>query len=140
MYSFDVKKRVRYGETDQMGYLYYGHYAQLYEIGRVELIRSLGISYKELEEEHKIMLPVMHVESRYLQPAKYDELLTIRTILQELPGKLICFDTDILNETGKRIHKARVKLFFVNMITGKRMSAPAFLVERLQPYFEKEEV
>jgi acyl-CoA thioester hydrolase len=137
MYSFDVQKRVRYGETDQMGYLYYGQYAQLYEIGRVELIRSLGISYKDVEDQHNIMMPVMLVESRYLQPAKYDEILTIRTILNELPSKLICFETFILNEEKSIIHKAQVKLFFVDMNSGKRISAPKFLIDTLLPHFEK---
>ncbi|MBK8628413.1 MAG: acyl-CoA thioesterase [Saprospiraceae bacterium] len=135
MYSFDYKKRVRYGETDMMGYLYYGNYAQLYEIGRVETMRSLGLSYKDLEVQHGIMMPVVHVEARYLLPAKYDEELTIRTILNELPSKMITFDNEIFNDQKQVIHKAVVKLFFIEMATGKKVSCPAYMMEKIKPLF-----
>ena len=135
MYAHEFKKRVRYGETDQMGYVYYGHYAQYYEIGRAELIRSLGISYKEIETIHRIMLPVLEVKSRFKAPGLYDELLTIRTILIELPTKMITFHAEIRNEQNKLIHKAEVKLFFIDMDTNKRISAPEFLLEKLSPHF-----
>ena len=97
MYSFDFKKRVRYGETDMMGYLYYGNYAQLYEIGRVETMRSLGLNYRDLEVVYGVMMPVVHVDARYILPAKYDEELTIRTILTELPSRMIVFENEIFN-------------------------------------------
>ena len=100
MYTYEHKKRVLYGETDQMGYLYYGNYCLLYEAGRTESIRALGVSYKFLEEQMKVMMPVLAVSSRYLKPIKYDELITIRTILREKPGKLIVFDHEIYNENG----------------------------------------
>ena len=135
MYSFDLKKRVRYGETDMMGYLYYGNYPQLYEIGRVESMRNLGLIYSEMEEKYKIMMPVVHVDARYILPAKYDEELTIRTILNELPSKLICFQNDIFNEEMKLIHKAVVKLFFIDMKTDSRTSCPEFMMEKLRPLF-----
>lgn len=135
MFTHDHKKRIRYGETDQMGYLYYGNYALLFEIGRVEAIRSMGISYKYMEEEMGIMMPVLSLESRYLAPAKYDELVTIRTILKELPSKMIEFHHEILNEEGKIIHKGIVKLFFVDMETNKRVSTPEYLLKSLKDYF-----
>ncbi len=78
----ETKLRVRYGETDQMGYVYYGNYAEYFEVGRVEWLRNLGISYKSLEES-KIMLPVLHLNINYLKPAKYDDLLTIITTLKK---------------------------------------------------------
>jgi len=135
MFQHNFKKRVRYGETDQMGYLYYGHYPQFYEIGRAEAIRDLGITYKHLEEELKIMMPVLHVTSRYISPATYDELITIRTILKELPTKMIHFYHEILSESEDIIHRGEVKLFFVDMNTGKRVSSPDYLNEKLIPFF-----
>ena len=83
-----IKIRVRYGETDQMGYVYYGNYAQFFEVGRVEWLRALGVSYKSLEESG-IMLPVIQLNINYMKPAKYDDLLTITTILTKTPQYLL---------------------------------------------------
>lgn len=135
MYSFDYVKRVRYGETDMMGYLYYGNYAQLYEIGRVETMRSLGMTYKDMEAIHRVMMPVVHVESRYLKPAKYDDALTIRTIIKEWPDRVILFHAEIYNEEKVLIHTASVKLLFIDMETNKRVACPEYLVNNLKPYF-----
>lgn len=135
MYSFDYKKRVRYGETDMMGYLYYGNYVQLYEIGRVETMRSIGLSYKDLENIHGIMMPVVHVEARYILPAKYDEELTIRTILKDLPSRMITFNTEILNSDLHVIHRAEVKLFFIEMSSGQKVSCPAYMINKLSALF-----
>lgn len=135
MYQFDYKKRVRYSETDKMGYLYYGNYASLYEIGRVETIRSLGIAYQELEDVHGIMLPVLSMISRFKMPAKYDEELTIRTTLKEMPSKMITFHHDILNSKGQSINEAVVKLFFIDIASNKRISVPIFIQEKLKAYF-----
>ncbi len=136
MFTHEFKKRIRYGETDQMGYFYYGNYCLLYEIGRAEAIRDLGLRYRDLEEVDKIMMPVVTVESRYLLPIKYDELITIRTILEEMPTKLIHFKHEILNEEGIITHKGEVKLFFIDMTTNKRVSCPDLLKEKLVPHFE----
>ena len=135
MYSFDYKKRVRYGETDMMGYLYYGNYAQLYEIGRVETMRSLGLTYRDLEVVYGVMMPVVHVDARYVLPAKYDEELTIRTILTELPSRMIVFENEIFNDEMQMIHKAVVKLFFIQMSSGKKVSCPEYMLEKLRPLF-----
>jgi acyl-CoA thioester hydrolase len=136
MYTHNFTKRIRYGETDQMGYLYYGNYALLYEIGRSEAIRSLGISYKQMEAELRIMMPVISVEARYLAPLKYDDQINIRTILNDIPGKLIHFFHEIENGEGQLCHRAEVKLFFVDMETQRRISAPEFLVDKLRPFFD----
>ena len=136
MYTYEHKKRVLYGETDQMGYLYYGNYCLLYEAGRTESIRALGVSYKFLEEQMKVMMPVLAVSSRYLKPIKYDELITIRTILREKPGKLIVFDHEIYNENGNQGHRAEVKLVFVDMESQKRVSTPDYLNDKLAVYFD----
>ncbi len=130
------KKRVRYGETDQMGYIYYGNYAFYYEIGRVELLRSLGLTYREMESEQGIMMPVMAMETRFLRPAFYDELLEIRTSLRTFPGREILFHCEIYNEADKLINDGTVKLCFVDMETKKRVNTPDFLLEKLKPYFE----
>ena len=135
MFVFDYEKRIRYAETDKMGYLYYGNYPLLYEIGRAESIRSLGISYQELEDVHKIMMPVVYTESRYMHPAYYDELITIRTILQEMPTRLIEFHHELYNQEEKCIHKGQVKLVFLDIESSKRVSAPDYLTDKLKPYF-----
>jgi acyl-CoA thioester hydrolase len=137
MYTHDFQKRVRYGETDQMGYLYYGNYAQYYEIGRVEMLRSVGLTYKSMEEEHGILMPVMTLEMRFVRPAHYDELLTIRTSLRELPAKTIVFHVEIFNEKMKLVNGGRVKLCFVDTQTNKSIDAPTYLVEKLRPHFEE---
>lgn len=126
---------MRYAETDPMGYLYYGNYAQLYEIGRAELIRELGISYKEMEDIHRVMLPVVSLECRYKWPALYDEYLNIKTYLREMPTKMISFQHEILDDSGKLLNEGVVKLFFVDMNTSKRISCPDFLNERIKVYF-----
>jgi acyl-CoA thioester hydrolase len=140
MYSFDYQKRVRYGETDQMGYLYYGNYATYYEIGRVEMLRSLGLTYKHMEEELQVMMPVVNLQVRYLRPAKYDDLITIRTILREPPGeKYITFHMELFNEAGKLINAGSVKLCFVDMNTFKTVPPPSYLMQKLIPFFDQDE-
>lgn len=135
MYTHQFQKRVRYGETDQMGYLYYGRYADYYEIGRVEMLRSLGLTYREMEEEQGVMLPVKSLQMRFVRPAKYDELMTIKTTLREMPEKDIVFHVEVLNEKNKIVNGGSVRLVFVDMKTNKTMTAPGFLVEKLKPYF-----
>ncbi len=135
MFTHDFQKRVRYGETDQMGYLYYGHYAAYYEIGRVEMLRSLGLTYKAMEKDHGILMPVMSLQMRFVRPAYYDELLTIRTTLRQLPARTILFHVEIFNEGGKLVNGGSVKLCFVEVHTGKTVEAPAYLLEKLRPHF-----
>lgn len=135
MYSHQFQKRVRYGETDQMGYLYYGNYAQYYEIGRVEMLRSLGLTYKEMEETHGILMPVTSLQMRFVRPARYDELLTIHTELRRMPDIFITFHVEIFNEQNKLVNGGSVKLCFVNSANNRTIPAPVFLTERLSPYF-----
>lgn len=135
MYSHDIELRVRYGETDQMGYLYYGRYAEYFEVGRVETIRSLGLSYKELEEVYGIWLPVMSLEMRFVRPAFYDDLLTVHTEIRELPDEYITFHTEIFNEKRKLVNAGRARLCFFEAATKKVVPAPEHLLERLRPFF-----
>jgi len=126
---------VRYAETDQMDIVYYGNYAQYFEVGGTECIRELGFTYKTMEEMG-IRMPVVEMEVRYLRPAHYDDLITIKTILKELPADhSISFYNEVYNEKGKLLTTGKVTLFFINIETGKRASMPETLREKLLPYF-----
>jgi acyl-CoA thioester hydrolase len=135
VYRHETSIRVRYGETDQMGYLYYGHYAAYYEVGRVETIRSLGLTYKALEEEHGIWLPVVSLESRFVRPAHYDDLLTVHSEIRKLPGEYLVFHVEIFNERRKLINAGRVRLCFFDAASRKVIPAPEILMEKLRPFF-----
>ncbi|HRD83378.1 MAG: acyl-CoA thioesterase [Saprospiraceae bacterium] len=137
MLIHEFQKRVRYGETDQMGYLYYGNYAQYYEIGRVEMLRASGLTYREMEQERGVLMPVVSLQMRYVRPAYYDELLTIRTTLRRLPEKFITFEVEIFNENRKLVNGGSVRLCFVDAKSGKTIAAPEFLLEKLRAHFEK---
>ena len=134
MYKFTTHIRVRYAETDKMGYLYYGNYAQYLEVGRVETMRSLGLIYAELEDKHKILLPVASYETKYLRPAYYDQLLSVTSEIIEMPDKFMKFYTEIHNEAGKLLNTGKVTLAFITS-NGKRTTAPEFMKEALKGYF-----
>lgn len=136
MFEHTTYIRVRYGETDQMGYVYYGNYSLYYEQGRTEAIKSLGISYKELESKG-IMMPVAEMKVRYKGPAKYDELLKVDTLVAEMPKRSIAFRTKIYNEAGKLINEGETILLFVDAGTRKPCSAPNTLLTVLKPHFKK---
>lgn len=135
MFEHSFQKRVRYGETDQMGYLYYGNYAQLYEIGRAEMIRSIGLTYKDMESEYGILMPVLSMNSRFVRPALYDELLTIKTILRKMPEENITFHHEIYNETGELVNGGSVKLCFIKAGNNERIACPEYLRDALTKYF-----
>jgi acyl-CoA thioester hydrolase len=123
--------RVRYGETDQMGYCYYGNYAQYFEVGRVETMRALGCSYRKLEEDG-IMLPVSDFQVKYFRPALYDDLLTIKTEIVELRGPRIIFDYEITNDKNEIISRASTTLVFVKKETMRPTSPPSYFESLLQ--------
>src|SRR5476649_1429061 len=104
MFEHTTKIRVRYGETDQMGYMYYGNYAEFYEVGRVEMLRSLGLTYSGMEASG-IMMPVLEMKCKYLKPALYDEEISIKVIMAKMPGVKIHFKYELTNETGVLIHQ-----------------------------------
>ncbi len=136
MYTAETTVRVRYSETDQMQYVYYGNYAAYYEVGRVEALRQLGLSYKDLEDSG-IMMPVLESHSYYHRPAKYDELLTIKITIPALPLLKIKFQYEIYAEDGRKIHTGDTTLAFVNMATGKPTKAPAAMTDLLVPFFDE---
>ncbi len=131
MYSFETKIRVRYGETDQMSFVYYGVYAQYYEVGRVELLRSLGVTYKELEEMG-FALPVVNLNINYKKPAYYDDELTIRTTIKELPSAKITFYYEMFNANNELLNIGEVVLVFVNKKTGKPCFAPEMAINKFK--------
>ncbi len=134
MYISETTVRVRYAETDKMGYVYYGNYMQYYEVGRVEALRSLGSSYKEMEE-NGVMLPVFSCNIKYLKPAVYDDLLVIKTIIKEMPTAKILFDYEIYNQKNELLNTASTALVFINMATNKPCAAPASFIEKIKKFF-----
>jgi acyl-CoA thioester hydrolase len=128
--EFSTNIRVRYAETDQMGYCYYGNYASYFEVARVEALRQRGISYKELEQ-NGILLPVKKLEITYHQPAKYDDLLEIRTQIVQLEGVRIAFSYYTYNEVGDLLNEAYTLLVFVSADTQKPMAIPTAILEQL---------
>ena len=115
--------RVRYGETDQMGYCYYGNYAQYFEVGRVEALRSIGVSYKDLEKQG-VMLPVSEYSVKYMYPAFYDDNLKVVTYVNKIEGARIFFDYEIFNDSEKLLAKASTTLVFVNKSNMRPTSPP----------------
>lgn len=134
MYISETSVRVRYAETDRMGYVYYGNYTQYYEIGRVEALRQLGTSYKEMED-NGIMLPVYTCNIKYIKPALYDDLLIIKTIIKELPTARISFDYEIYNQKNELLNTANTVLVFINTTTNKPCPAPDAFMEKLRKFF-----
>ncbi len=125
-----IQIRVRYSETDQMQVVYHGNYAQYFEIGRVEWLRNKGISYK-LMEQSGIMLPVVSLTMNYKKPARYDELLTLKTILKNRTSVKIEFDYELYNEKEELLTTGNSILVFVDMKTGKPMSPPPYIIDIL---------
>lgn len=130
----ETQIRVRYGETDQMGVVYYGNYAQYFEVGRVELLRSLGTSYRELEEAGT-MLPVLELKLKYIRSAKYDDLLTLVTEIREWPETRITFHHEIYNEQGVLLNVGHVTLVFVDIARQRPLKMPQELAEYFLPHF-----
>ena len=136
MFSTETQIRVRYAETDQMNVVYYGNYAQYFEVARAESIRKLGFSYREMEALG-IIMPVVEMQTKFLRPAHYDELLTIKSILRQLPtDHKIIFEHEVYNEEGKLLTIGKVSLYFVTMGNFQRTTMPEQLHRVLQPFFD----
>jgi acyl-CoA thioester hydrolase len=134
MYQHETEYRVRYGDTDQMQYMYYGRYAYLFEIGRVEAMRALGFSYRSFEEAG-IMMPVLDLQCKFIKPAFYDELLRIRTKILEMPAVRIVFLYEVYNEQDMLIHQGSTTLVFVSKNTNRPCAIPAHFAQALSPFF-----
>lgn len=127
----EFKVRVRYAETDQMGVVYHGNYAQYFEMGRVEWLRNLGLSYAYMEK-NGIMLPVVSLTLNYKKPARYDDLLTVRTILKKQESVKIEFDYEIYSEEGELLTTGNSVLVFVDMKTGRPVLPPDYVLEKIK--------
>lgn len=136
MVEHSIEVRVKYADTDQMGYVYYGRYLEYLELARTEAIREIGISYRDLELKYQVALPVMEVNIRYLHPAKYDDVITLKTTVKEKPGVRIKFHTEIIRNDGKLLNVADVKLCFVDITSGRPVKPPEAFMSCLANYFE----
>lgn len=134
MFRAKTQIRVRYAETDQMGYVYYGNYAMYFEVARVEALRAVGFSYRVMEDSG-ILMPVLESHIAYLKPGKYDDLLTIQTIIPEIPGVKIRFEYQVSNEAGEQIARGWTTLAFLRKENHQPTRPPKDLLELLRPYF-----
>ena len=135
MFISETKIRVRYAETDQMNVVYHGNYAQYFEVGRAESIRQLGYTYKDMEEMG-IIMPIVEWHAKFIRPAHYDELLTVKTMLKELPeGYRIEFQQEVYNEKENLLTSGKVVLYFIKAATNENTIMPAALKEKLTTYF-----
>ncbi|GAC1455173.1 MAG: thioesterase family protein [Chitinophagaceae bacterium] len=138
MFEFITQVRVRYAETDQMNVVYHGNYAQYFEVARAEAIRKLGFTYKNMEALGTYM-PITELHCKYLRPAHYDDLLSIKVILKELPpGHRIDFDHEVYNEGGSLLTVGKVVLYFIDAKTNQKTTMPKELHNKLAPFFSSE--
>ncbi len=131
MFTFICVLRVRYAETDQMGFVYYGNYPQYYEVARAEAMRDLGMTYKEMEEQGVVM-PIAKMDIKYIRPARYDDLLTIKTTVPVMPSARMHFRYEVFNEEGTLLNVGNTILAFLSKETGRPCSAPKWFTERLE--------
>ena len=134
MYTHSTKIRVRYSETDQMGYVYNGNYAQYYEVGRVEMLRSLGMTYGSMEHSG-ISMPLLELKCKFIKPAFYDQELTIKTTVKDLPAVRIIFDYELFNEAGDLINLGTTTLVFFDIARKKPCPPPENFMERIRKYY-----
>ena len=134
MLIHSTKIRVRYGETDQMGYMYYGNYAQFYEVGRVELLRSLGMTYESMEASG-IMMPVLELKCKYIKPALYDQEITVKVIIEKMPGIRIHFNYELYHEQEELINIGETTLVFVDMAKNKPCLPSEEFLNKVKPFF-----
>ncbi len=138
MLTHETKIRVCYGDTDKMGVVYYGTYPRYYEIARTEMLRDNGITYREIEESG-IVWPVRNLHITYLKPAFYDDLLTVKCMVEEEPLVRFKIKTEIYNPDGELINQGEVVLISTSPVTGKAVKTPRWLLDRLAPMFSKGE-
>ena len=131
MLSHSTSIRIRYAETDQMGVVYHGNYAQFFEIGRLDWLRSMGVSYKNMEENN-IILPVISLQCNFKKSAEFDDEITIKTILKKIPSVKIEFDYEITNQKQELLTTGNTVLAFINKKTKKPMRCPDYILEKLE--------
>ena len=135
MFIAETNIRIHYALTDQMGFVYHGHYAQFYEIGRTEAIRTLGYTYKDIESMG-IIMPVIETRFKFLLPAKYDDLITVKTILKEIPDNhRIVFYGEIYNQSAQLLNVGEVTMYFMQVEGMKKIPMPKELKDKIEKYF-----
>lgn len=134
MFSFETKIRIRYADTDQMGYMYYGNYATMYEVARTEMLRSLGMTYKSMEQDG-VMMPVLELKCKYIKPALYDDVITVKVSIEEKPGVRIIFKYELFNEGDVLINLGETTLVFVDIQKNRPCMAPKNFLEKIETYF-----
>ncbi len=127
----EIQLRVRYGETDQMGIVYHGNYAQYFEMGRTEWLRKTGFSYKQMEDEG-IMLPVISLSLNFKKSARYDDLLKVKTTLVKRPTAKIEFDYEITNESGEILTTGNSILVFLDKAKNRPTRCPDYILDKLR--------
>ncbi len=135
MLTTETKIRVRYGETDQMGYVYYGNYPLYYEVARTDMIRKIGWTYSKMEKSG-IMMPVVSLNVKYIRPAYYDDELTIKVTVKKNPTTKMEFEYEVYNENNKLINTGNTTLVFVDMKTGKPTNPPVDFMEKFKQHFK----
>ena len=135
MFVHSTKIRVRYADTDQMGYMYYGKYAEFYEVGRVEMLRSLGLTYKAMEDSG-IIMPVTELKCKYIKPAFYDEEITVKVILENVPSVRIQFRYELSNEKHELINLGETTLVFISQENKRPCLAPDDFLNKLNVHFK----
>ena len=136
MYVSETQIRVRYAETDKMGYVYYGNYPAYYEVGRTESLRKLGTTYHKLEDSG-VMMPVVDMKVQYVRAARYDDLITVKTMVEEVPDKQMQFFYEVYNEEGVLLNKAETTLVFVSSESMRRVRCPEWMQEFIKDAMEQ---
>lgn len=127
----EIDLRIRYGETDQMGIVYHGNYAQYFEIGRTEWLRNLGITYKQMEEDG-IKLPVISLVVNFKKSVCYDDVIKVKTTLKKMPTASIEFDYEIENENGEIVTTGNTVLAFIDIVKNRPTRCPQHILDKLQ--------
>lgn len=135
MYVSETQIRVRYGEVDRMGFLFHAHYANYYEVGRTECIRQLGLTYKTIEDAG-VLMPVTDLSVKFLLPARYDELITVRSTIPSLPAVRMVVEGEMRNASGETINRSEVRLTFLDAASGRIVTAPETLLAKLRPFYD----
>ncbi|TAE71027.1 MAG: acyl-CoA thioesterase [Bacteroidetes bacterium] len=134
MYVHETKIRVRYAETDQMGYVYHGNFATYYEVARVEMLREMGFPYKKLEDKG-IKMPVLSLKCDFMAPARYDDLITVKVTVTQKPSVKMFFSFEVFNESNVLLNTGEIVLVFLDANTNKPCRCPIEITELFAKYF-----
>ena len=135
--EFSTQIRVRYKDTDQMGIMHHSNYIVLYEQARTEWLREMGLTYAEIERRG-IMSPIIEVHSRYHYPAFYDEVLTVKVKMEQMPTARLVVDAEVYNPDGKLINTGSVTLGFMHSSTHRPCRVPEWFLQTLEEYIAKQ--